>query len=1069
MKSFQKINNITGWLVFATALIIYTVTLEPTVSFWDCGEFISSAYKMEIVHPPGSPLFAIVGRIFTLFAPSNPAWMINFLSGLSSAFCILFIFWSVTYLARKIMKKTGDQLNKAETIAVIGAGAIAGLTGTLLDSFWFSAVEGEVYALSAFFGFAMFWAMLKWDSIADNPNSDRWIILIGLLTGLGIGVHLLHLLSLPAMAFIFYFRRFKPTLKGSIITAGVGFGLLAFMMFGVLDIFVKIAARIDLLFVNNLGLPLLSGVLFYLAAVAAICIFLVYYSVRKRMRWLQVSVLSILMVLIGFSSYTMVFFRAKANTPVNMNRPADPNTLYSYLKREQYGSRPLFYGPYFMAEPTDQKVTGTKYIYDEDREEYREAGTKTKYIFGAGRALADEVRRRNPNVSQSQINQLRLRYDKLNQKTLFPRMGAWIEARHKRQYRSWMGMSEQDIPDFSTNMRFFFKYQINYMYMRYFLWNFSGRQDDIQGHIDRGLTNGNWITGIGFIDRYLVGVDMIQPESMTSQARNKYFMIPLILGLIGFFYHFRKDKQGAIIVLTLFFYTGIMNIINANQPPSEPRERDYAVAISFVAFAIWVGLGVLAIFDQLRKKTLTQYNSAIVASVIALSVPLILGFQGWDDHDRSGRYLARDSAIAYLESCAPNAILFTQGDNDTYPLWYIQEVENIRPDIRVVNLSLLAVDWYIDQLHNKVNDAPPIKLRFTKDDYLGDKMIRMNVEESANFIEKYGNELNTALAYVKSQMGKPEGDNNLSLPVKNYRISVDSARAFDSDAVPEKYRDNFVKTMNAKISRSSIIRDELIILDIIASNFPERPIYFSITVDRSKQMGLGRHMQLEGMAYRLVPVDIAPFNKKAEPFMNTDIMSENILTKWKWGGMDKRKLAVDKETSARNSRMLKQQLINCSQMLNAEGKKEESIEMLDLALEKFPQRNIPIISTQEYYLIINTYLNAGAKDQAKGISQDFMDLYRDDIRYRYQSGRLDRLKLSMNGSPDFIMQLSGRDPSQLSADTKEVIRDIQFMNTVMESFRQNGETDHIKYMKDQIIAFEQEMGFNMLNPTLREL
>jgi Protein O-mannosyl-transferase TMEM260-like len=1070
MNNFQRTNTIAGWVIFAIALIVYSLTLESTVSFWDCGEFISSAFRLEIVHPPGAPLFAMVGRIFTLFSPDNAAWMINFFSGLASAFCILFVFWSVTYFGRKLYKKTGEELDKAEAIVVLAAGAIAGLSATFLDSFWFSAVEGEVYAFSAFFGFAIFWAMLKWDAIADDPASDRWLIFIALLTGLGVGVHLLHLLSLPAIAFVYYFRKYEPTWKGGIITFIIGFGLLAFMMFFVLDYFVKFGAWFDHIFVNSFGLPFLSGVLFYILLAGAISIYFTMYAIRTGKRWLQVSLLSFLMIMIGFSSYTMVFIRAKVNPPINMNKPADPHTLYSYLKREQYGSRPLIYGPYFTAEPTYQVDKGKKYIYDEESHKYIVAGKKTAYKFDVGSQFAARVRQQNPEISEGQIRQIANRYRDKNKSTIFPRMGAWMEARHQRQYRAWLGMGPNDIPDFSDNIRFFFKYQINYMYWRYFMWNFSGRQDDVQGHIDRGRINGNWITGIGFIDNMLVGDELLQPESMESNARNKFFMLPFILGLIGFIFHFKRDWKMATVILVLFFYTGFMNIINSNEPPSEPRERDYALAISFVTYAMWIGMGVIAIFEYLRKKMQSAQTSAVVASVVALIVPVLLAAQGWDDHDRSGRYLARDSAIAYLESVAPNAVLFTQGDNDTYPLWYIQEVEGIRPDVRIINLSLLAVDWYIDQLHNKINDAPPLKLRFNYDDYLGDGMISTSVSDNKNYQQQYGNDLNTALNYLKSQSMKqyslePGTRKQLSFPIKSYVVPVDSTRAANSGAIPEKYNSSLVKELRGKINKQSLVRDELILLDIIASNFPERPIYYSITVDRKKHLGLGRYMQMEGMAYRLVPVDIAPFNQKAEPFINTDIMYKNITEKWQWGGMDKRHIHMDLETGARNSRMLKQQLINCAQMLSSENKNEETIQMLNLAREKFPIYNLPIVNIQEYYIMINTYLNAGGFEEAASLNDDFFDLFEKDVRYNVKAGELEKMRRGQ--SRNYLFQFFSKNQKDLSYYASNIVRDMQIMNTVINIYKQKGQTEVVQQLINRVSILENELNADLISPDIK--
>lgn len=1060
MQQFYRINNLVGWGVFAIALLSYTLTMEPTVSFWDCGEFISAAYKLEIVHPPGSPLHAIVGRVFTLISPGDAAWMMNFFSALASAFCILFSFWSISYLARKALGKRGQELDVSQTIAVMGAGAVGALAATYLDSFWFSAIEAEVYAFAAFFSFAMIWAMLKWDYNADKPYGDRWLVLIALLTGLGVGVHLLHLLVIPGLAFIYYFRRYDFTWKGAIITFLVGFGILAIVLWGVLDYFVRIAARVDFLFVNSFGLPLASGFFFFLLLAFGLGVYFIYYARKRNIQWLQLSLLSFLMVIIGFSSYSMVILRSNANPPINMNEPKDPYTLHSYLKREQYGSRPLLYGPYFTATPVDFKEVGTRYRYSEEESKYIAIGKKTEYKYDEA-----SLRSRYPGMGPGQIAQIM----EANKMTLFPRMGSNLNQDHARQYRAWLGLRENEMPDFGDNINFFFKYQLGYMYWRYFLWNFAGRQDDIQGHIDRGRANGNWISGIPFIDNMTAGVHMKQPESMASDARNKFYLLPLILGLIGFFYHFRKDKQMAFVVLLLFLFTGIMNIVNSNQPPSEPRERDYAVAISFVLFAYWIGMGVLAIFEGLKDR-IPARSAAVAAIVVSMLVPGILVAEGWTDHNRSNRYLARDSAIAYLESVAPNAILFTQGDNDTYPLWYAQEVEGIRTDVRIVNLSLLAVDWYVDQLHNKINDADPVKLRFTDKHYMGDRLLQTQVDENQRFIQQYGNDLDNALNYVKEMAGNPNvTPDKLVLPIRNFVVPLDTNNPVLASMVPDQFANSMVSELRGSVggqNKNTIVRDEMIILDIVASNFPERPIYFSVTVDRRKHMGLSKYMQREGLAWRLIPANPPGTNRE---FNNTDMMFDNIVNKWKWGNLDSEDHVYMEETAMRTAKMLRGNLIFLAQVMASEGKKEKARQVLALLEEKFPTHNVPYTAIENVFPVINTHVNLGDMEKAKAWTEPFFALAQKEVAYNYEAGDLDNLRKRFGNAPDFLFRMNNQQANQMNYYGQQLFNNLSVMNSLIQLYRQNGDTEYARTVRDNILAMEQELDISLLDPSLREM
>ncbi len=1067
MNEFKKWNILAGWLVFLFALVVYVLTLEPTVSFWDCGEFISAAYKLEVVHPPGSPMHMLTGRFFSLFAPGlqSVAYAINFLSALTSAFTILFMFWTLTYLIRK-MYKPGETYDKVDTALVIGSSLIAALAATFLDSFWFSAVEGEVYAYSAFFFFAIVWAMIRWDAAADTPYADRWLILIGFLTGLGLGVHLLHLLALPALAYIYYFRKYKPSLKGFIITFFVGFGLLAFVMWGVEDYFVKLAFKMDLLFVNSFGLPFNSGVIFFLLLVFGLGIYFMNFAKKRKKPALWTGILAFLMIVVGFSSYSTVMSRAKANPPINMNEPADIARLYSYLKREQYGSRPLIYGPTFMAQPLDQKVVGTRWQADFDAGKYIEIGKKTEYVFDVNKIedrLRASIRQGNPNASEAQIQNLLNSYRAKNKKMLFPRMGSIMNSDHARQYRKWLGLKEDEVPTFGDNLRFFFDYQLGYMYFRYFMWNFSGRQDNLQGHIDRNLKNGNWITGIRFLDVMRLGKSKLDdPESKNNPARNKFYMLPFLLGLLGMVYNYKKDKKVFSILFMLFFFSGIMLIVNANEPPSEPRERDYALALSFISFTMWIGIGVLALFDFFREK-MNRKSALILSLGLATVVPVLMGFQGWDDHDRSGRYVARDSAWDYLESLAPNAILFTQGDNDTYPLWYIQEVENVRPDVRIINLSLLAVDWYIDQLNNRINDAPPLKLTFQKQDYMGDGLIQTPIQNSKQFINKYGYDLPTVMKFVKQQ-ARTTG--RATLPVKKFTVPVDSARAAKAGVIPEKYAGYTVPVLEGKLRGSSVFRDELMIMDIIASNFPERPIYYSITVDPAKQLGLGKYLQREGLGYRLTAV-APPSNAGGNGFVNTDLMYRNITEGWRFGNVDKHKMFMEEWTD-RTVRMLRGNLIYLANVMEvAKESPEKRRTLLRMTWEKFPTWNVPYYDPNELFPVLSLSVNAEDDSLVPVVIDEMIRVLKDDIAYNYDAGDFNETRSRYGGGGrDFLFKISSQQGQTLSAHGRQLLRDVSLINTIATQLEESGHVEWLEAFKKGISEIEEAYDMQLISPEL---
>ncbi len=736
MEKFRRYNLIFGWGVFVIALIVYLLTMEPTASFWDCGEFIATAFKMEVGHPPGAPFFMVMGRFFTLFAGGDVtkvAVMVNILSATASAFTILFLFWSLTHLVKKFF--SGDEARgPVAMITIFGSALVGALAYTFTDSFWFSAVEAEVYSSSSLFTAVVFWAILKWENVADQPGANRWIILIAYLMGLSIGVHLLNLLAIPAIIFVYYLKKYKPSVKGVIAAVAVSVAILGFVNYMLIPGLIGLAGKFELLFVNGMGMPFNSGVIIYALLLFGGMIAGIFLTHKKGNVLWNTILLSLLVVVIGYSSYAVIVIRSAANTPLDESNPDTVFSLHSYLNREQYGDNPLLYGAFFNSRPTGVEEGKASYYKGED--------------------------------SYYKVNKNRdYKYDS-DTKGVFPRMWS-TQARHANEYIYWARMKEADlydirrdeqgnpmqnqyggysydrnkpiaIPTFGQNMRFFFRYQIGYMYLRYFMWNFAGRQNDIQGQGE--LTKGNWISGIRFIDQARLGPQTSQPDSITkNKANNKYFLLPLLLGLAGAFYHYKKNNKDFWVISLLFVMTGLAIVVYLNQYPLQPRERDYAYAGSFYAFAIWIGIGVAGIIEWTSKHKKSVLTAGVLVLVSLILVPGIMAKENWDDHDRSNRYTAPAFARNFLNSCLPGAIMFTNGDNDTFPLWYIQEVEGVRTDVRIVNLSYLTADWYIEQMKQTFYDSKGLPISMTRKQYeQGNRDYAYLVESAGVLIrEKY--------------------------------------------------------------------------------------------------------------------------------------------------------------------------------------------------------------------------------------------------------------------------------------------------------------------------------------------
>ena len=729
-QNYKKYNILLAWAVFLIAFITYYLTVEPTVSLWDCGEFIASSYKLEVGHPPGAPFFMLLARFFALFSssPQHVAFMINLVSVTASAFTILFLFWTITYFAKKILIKENN-FSTSNVIAVLLSGFVGSLIYTFSDTFWFSAVEAEVYASSSLFTAVVFWAILKWETVSDEKYSDRWLIFIALMTGISIGVHLLNLLAIPAIVFVYYFKKYNTTKKGILYASLISVLILAFVMYGIIQGYFAAASEFELFFVNTLGMPYNSGLFAYILITFGLLIFGIYYSYKKKKVVWNTALTMITVILIGYSSFAVIVIRSYANPPMDENNPENVFALLSYLNREQYGSRPLLYGNYYNAE------------FQRDKNGEIKVKKLYTYIPVDGKYL--KIEKTNPEYLY-----------KSSGKTLFPRMYS-RDKNHISAYQSWAGIKPGENPTFADNLKFFFKYQLGHMYFRYFMWNFAGRQNNLQSY--GGITKGNWISGIPFIDSAMIGNQKNLPDKIKNEkSRNVYYLLPFILGIIGMLFSFSKDKKNASIIALLFFFTGIAVVLYLNQTPYQPRERDYAYAGSFYAFALWAGLGVAAIFSYLSEK-LKPKIAIIIVGFLTIPVPLIMAEQNWDDHDRSNRFTARDFAEDYLNSCAKNAILFTYGDNDTFPLWYLQEVEGVRTDIKVVNLSLLGTDWYIDQIRKRTYEAAPVPFKMSHDKYREGTRDAVYVTDNPDvFInEKYSaNKLkyNTTFNKIKSNL-----------------------------------------------------------------------------------------------------------------------------------------------------------------------------------------------------------------------------------------------------------------------------------------------------------------------------
>jgi hypothetical protein len=954
MKRYQFYNNIIGWIVFLVASVVYIATIEPTASFWDCGEFIAASFKLEVGHPPGAPFFLLLGRFFSLFAGGNVenvAKMINILSALASAFTILFLFWTITHLAKKMVVRE-DELSVNDMIKIFGSGVIGALAYTFSDTFWFSAVEGEVYGTSSLFTAVVFWAILKWENVADERHANKWIILIAYLMGISIGVHLLNLLAIPAIVFVYYFRKYEVTRKGVIFSILISVLILAVMLYVIIPGVVKLATVFELIFVNGFGMPYHSGAIIYILLLLSAIGYLVYWTQKNKKVVLNTAILAFGVIVIGILSYTTVLIRSAADPPMDQNNPENVFSLLSYLNREQYGQNPLFHGQYYNA-PIISASQGKKI-----------------YIMKDGKY-------------ESQYNRPKIEYDK-RFTTIFPRM--WSpEPEHIEAYEQWgkiKGVAinvssrsgEPEIrrkPTFGENLRFFFRYQVGHMYLRYFMWNFVGRQNDLQGHGE--FFKGNWLSGIKFIDESRLGSFMKE-----NKARNEYYFLPLLLGIIGLMGQFINNRKDFWIVVLLFIMTGFAIVVYLNQYPFQPRERDYAYAASFYAFSIWIGLGVITLADFLQKKLRGILPGILVFVITLIAVPGILARENWDDHDRSGRYTARDFASNYLNSCEPNAVLYTNGDNDTFPLWYIQEVEGIRTDIRVCNLSYLGADWYIDQMARKAYDSDPLPFGMTQDQYrLGKRDYVYLIDRIDEYVS-----LKDAMDFVRSDDPRTKTYGNIRdridyIPSRKFKLVIDKSRIIKTGTVDEKDIGKTVGEMRWELKEEAIHKNGLMIFDLIEHNNWERPVYFAVTVARELYMNLQTYFQLEGLAYRLVPI-YKPVQMGQIGSINSDIMYDNMINKFRWGGVQDSTVYLDEN----NLRMLgnfRNNFGRLAETLINEGKRDSAKVVLDRCMEIMPYERVPF----DYFMlqIIENYYRLGYNETANQFVIQLSDVTGEELRY----------------------------------------------------------------------------------------
>jgi hypothetical protein len=970
-EKFKKWNIILGWVAFAIALITYTLTLEPTVSAWDCGEYISTSVKLEVGHPPGAPLFQMLGAFFAMFTSevTEIAKMVNFMSALASAFTILFMFWTISNLAKKMALKTGE-ISEGKYIAILGSSLIGSLAYTFSDSFWFSAVEGEVYAMSSFLMALLFWLGLKWESEIHLPRGNKWLILISFVVGLSFGVHILSLLVIPAIVMLYFFKTYKNiNLKTTAIATIISVFVLIFVFKFIFPFTLKFFSASELFFINSIGLPYNSGSIIAAIILIALFYFGLNYTRKNKKITTNTLILSLLFIMVGFSSWMMLPIRANANTTINENNPSSARELLAYYEREQYGDANVFYDTYYSN--THSREQDAENPTKDDKPKYEKKDGK--YI------IVNVYKDVLPNWSDKH-------------KGFIPRM---VNPSSEKMYKAIAGIPKNSKrrPTFAENIKFMVSFQFGYMYGRYFMWNFVGRQNDIQGNLD--ILNGNWLSGIDFIDEARLGSqDKLPPQVLENKGRNKYYFLPLILGVIGLLYQIKWDKENFFVLFLFFVFTGFAIIFYTNPRPFEPRERDYAIVGSFYIFAIWIGFGVLALYEYLKSFGPQKSIAIAITFISFLAVPSLMAFENWDDHDRSNRYTTHLNAQAYLESCDPNAILFTIGDNDTFPLWYMQEVEGIRTDVKLVNTSLFQTDWYIDQMKRATYDAPPIPSQLTHDEYkYGTLDVAYYFQELFPNLKDSVIDLETYMKWVRSDSKKTfydldeDGNPEKMLPTNKIRIPVNKENVLKYGIVAQKDADKILPYIDITVGRA-LAKNTLLMLDILNNFNWERPIYFTGGSNTdSEYIWLKDYLQLDGVAFKFVPIKTPTkvYNQDGElqrelslfdiGRIDTEKMYKNVQ-KWNWRNINDGKIYLDEQTK-RNAISLRNSLLRLSAAFAKEGDTLKAIEVLDLSIEKLPIKDFDHYSLSMEYP--EMYYKLGQEEKARETAKTLITLFKDQL------------------------------------------------------------------------------------------
>lgn len=1043
--NFNKWNTIIGWFAFAIALITYTLTVEPTMSFWDCGEYIATAAKLEVGHPPGAPLFQMMGAFFAMFAidAQHVAVMVNMMSVFSSAFTILFMFWSSSMILKKIVARFAE-IDQNNSIVILGSSFVGALAYTFSDSFWFNAVEAEVYAMASLLIALLFWLGLRWEQDMDKPKGNKWLLIISLVVGLSFGVHFMALLTIPSIGFLYYFKHYeKVTIKNFLIANVVVIGILLFIFKLLLPLTMAFFGKTEIFMVNSLGLPFNSGTIFVTLLLIAFFYFGLKFTKQKGLIFYNTIILCTLFILIGFSTWMMLPVRANANTVINENKPSDAAEVLAYYNREQYGVNPLFYGPqytevfagldantpYLDKKPNYERDNKTgKYIItnnyknaEQNSDDNQKAilprmwSTETGHIQNYISFTNPPKFRINPNYNYEDdlgkygIDASQLTEEEYNkatgqlrnevEKTISEFRNAYAQkqidnegyVKFLKSYGEYLIIEK---PTTGDNFSFMFEYQFGYMYWRYLMWNFVGRQSDVQGKYDN--LDGNWISGIKALDSVHLGSqDKLPSDVLNNKGRNVYYFLPFILGLIGIMYHANKDLKSFYVLLALFLFTGIALKIYLNERPFEPRERDYALVGSFYVFAIWIGFGVYSLYESIQKYIAPKIAGPAIIAVSLLAAPVLMASQNWDDHDRSNRYTAVAMAKAYLSSCDKDAILFTIGDNDTFPLWYAQEIEHFRTDVKIVNTSLFMTDWYIDQMKAKSYESDPLPISFTHDQYVGDKLdyvahipkieTRWNIKDFLDFIKN-----------PKSTVGLQNGQTIHFYPTNKIRVNVDKNIIIKNKVVNPKYNDSIVSYMDIDIKGSALYKNRLMMLDILANNNWKRPIYFSGgAFDDEDYLWLKDYLQLDGMVYKLVPVRNVP-SKDGGPMDMGQIDADkmyDIVMKWDWGNSESEKIYHDPETR-RNSITYRTNLSRLVDELIAEGKIDKAKNIINLAMTKMPLEKFGYYSLVEPFA--GGYYKVGETAKAHDLLDKLVNKYKENLNYYATLPPTDQTDLAMD-------------------------------------------------------------------------